>query len=171
MELWRLSRFSDLKGTGGLRFSGRWHTAGHPIVYLAESAPGAILEVLVHLLEDRSIPPDYKLLCVVAPDAAGSTGLMESLQPGQLPSAWRDDITVTQRIGNQWLTEGRSVLLRVPSVLVPATFNVLLNPLHPDAPRMRVAASLPFTWDGRLYAMLDPIGKASHAAKQTPSSP
>lgn len=154
MQLWRLSRFSTLAGMGGLRLSGRWHTAGHPIVYLAESAPGAILEVLVHLLENGAIPPDYKLLRIEAPDAAGSTGLMESIHPAQLPAAWRDDFTVTQRIGNQWLADGRSALLRVPSVVAPATFNVLFNPLHPDAHDVRIAEMLDFTWDVRLRAVI-----------------
>ena len=165
MQLWRLSRFSALSGTGGLRLSGRWHSAGQPIVYLAESVPGAILEVLVHLLEDGAIPPDYKLLRIEFPDGAGSRSLVESLRPAQLPAAWRDDFTVTQRIGNQWLCERRSALLRVPSVLAPATFNVLLNPSHPDAAHVHVAETLPFTWDARLHAMPGPHGKA----RSTPS--
>lgn len=156
MELWRLSRFAALTGTGGLRLSGRWHTAGQPIVYLAESVPGAILEVLVHLLEDGSIPPDYKLLRVETADAASRAGLIESLRTDQLPAPWRDDFTVTQRIGNQWLAEHRSALLRIPSVVAPATFNVLLNPLHPEARHLRIADVLDFTWDVRLHAMVAP---------------
>lgn len=155
MDLWRLSRFSALTGTGGLRLSGRWHTAGQPIVYLAESVPGAMLEVLVHLLEDGTIPPDYRLLRIGVADP----DLMESISPGQTSAAWRDDVTVTQRIGNQWLAERRTALLRVPSVIAPATFNVLLNPLHPDAPGVQIAETLNFTWDDRLNAMVDRPGK------------
>ncbi len=170
MQLWRLSRFPTLAGAGGLRLSGRWHTAGHPIVYLAESAPGAILEVLVHLLENGAIPPDYKLLRIQVSDAAGNTGLMESLRPEQLPANWRDDFTVTQRIGNQWLADGRSALLRIPSAIAPATFNVLLNPTHPEATRVQTTETLPFTWDARLHAMVEPGEKASRAARQIPPS-
>ncbi|MGH7819352.1 MAG: RES family NAD+ phosphorylase, partial [Candidatus Binatia bacterium] len=46
MTLWRISNHSELKGIGGLRASGRWHTAGRPIVYLAEHPALCLLEVL-----------------------------------------------------------------------------------------------------------------------------
>jgi RES domain-containing protein len=35
--LWRISNYSDLSGKGGKLASGRWHTAGRRIVYLADS--------------------------------------------------------------------------------------------------------------------------------------
>lgn len=156
MELWRLSRFSSLTGIGGLCLDGRWHTAGRPIVYLAETVPGAILEVLVHLLEDGTIPPDYKLLRLTVPDANASAGLLESIHPDQLSTGWRDDLTVTRQIGDHWLAGRRTALLRIPSVVAPATFNVLLNPLHPDASLVQISEALPFTWDPRLQAMNRP---------------
>src|ERR1700753_1353070 len=36
MILWRISRHRDLSGIGGLKASGRWHHAGHVILYLAK---------------------------------------------------------------------------------------------------------------------------------------
>ncbi|MDE3106013.1 MAG: RES family NAD+ phosphorylase, partial [Acidobacteriota bacterium] len=44
LQLWRISNFRSLAGEGGLRYAGRWHTAGKPIVYLAASAAGALVE-------------------------------------------------------------------------------------------------------------------------------
>ena len=48
MFLWRISNYRTLDGRGGLETSARWHSQGRPIVYLAESVSGALLEVLVH---------------------------------------------------------------------------------------------------------------------------
>jgi hypothetical protein len=41
MVLWRISRHRDLRGIGGLKAAGRWHYAGDPIVYLAETPAAA----------------------------------------------------------------------------------------------------------------------------------
>lgn len=68
MDLWRISKYKSLAGEGGLRYSARWHTAGRPIVYLAESPAGALIEALVHLeLNEKSWPSYYDLLHVTVP--------------------------------------------------------------------------------------------------------
>jgi hypothetical protein len=38
----------------------------------------------------------------------------------------------------------------MPSALVPATFNVMLNPLHPDAARLRIKSSVKYPFDPRI---------------------
>jgi RES domain-containing protein len=49
---------------------------------------------------------------------------------------------VTRSLGTAWLRKKQSVLLRVPSAIVPETSNFVFNPLHVDA------AAYPF--DARL---------------------
>ena len=49
---------------------------------------------------------------------------------GELPGDRGSGLEVTRPIGTDWLHGSASVLLRVPSAIVPHTFNVLLNPLH-----------------------------------------
>ncbi len=73
MVLWRISPFHDLNGEGGKLFSARWHTAGRPVVYLAGSAAGALLEMCVHT-DAEDIPTSFTLLKVSGPD----------LQPSQV---------------------------------------------------------------------------------------
>jgi RES domain-containing protein len=46
---------------------------------------------------------------------------------------------------------GSTAVLLVPSVVIPAEANVLINPRHPEAARIRVAGLAPFTLDPRLY--------------------
>jgi len=52
---------------------------------------------------------------------------------------WVERQDHTRAIGDGWLRDGRSVLLRVPSAVVPETFNVLLNTSHAQAGRIPVA--------------------------------
>ena len=62
MFLWRISNHAALDGRGGLLAGARWHMAGQPIVYLAESPAGSLLEVLVHLeLDLDNLPKSFKL--------------------------------------------------------------------------------------------------------------
>ncbi len=44
-------------------------------------------------------------------------------------------VSETVATGDAWLAEGRSAALRVPSVLLPYAWNVLLNPRHADVTR------------------------------------
>src|ERR1700724_701625 len=127
MILWRVSRFPNLKGIGGLRSPGRWHTAGRPIVYLAESPAGALLEICVHTASN-DIPSDFTLLQVEGPD-----GPIPIIDPDKLPTDWTTNVNVTREIGDKWQASAASVLLSVPSAIVPRTFNFLFNPLHPQA--------------------------------------
>jgi RES domain-containing protein len=145
--LWRISDYADLAGLGGEKFSSRWTTFGKRIVYLAESPSGALLEILVHLqFEDQELPDEYQLLEVAAPDEMEVSALMP-----QFKESWRQDIAFTQRIGDQWLASRNSALARVPSAVMPRTWNVLLNPLHPDAAQLRIESVIRERFDTRLF--------------------
>ena len=144
MVLWRISRHKDLNGTGGLRVSGRWHYAGQPVVYLSESAAAALLEVCVHTAAN-DVPPDFTLLRIEGPELK-----VVSLADGVLGEGWQADLERTRDLGTKWLREGTGALLRVPSAIVPATFNFLLNPLHRDAKRLRIVETMRYPFDARL---------------------
>jgi RES domain-containing protein len=143
--LWRVSRHRDLAGVGGLRAPSRWHERGVPVVYLAESPAGALLEACVHT-SANDVPPNYTLLEVEA-DARIS---LEHLDVSTLPAGWINRLAVTREIGAAWLREQRSCLLRIPSALVPATLNVMLNPLHVDAQRLRIKSVIKYPFDPRI---------------------
>ena len=144
MTLWRISNHADLRGIGGLRASGRWHTAGRPIVYLAEHPALCLLEVLAHDLEAGDLPRSYRWLKVEARRSMN----VESVHG--LPHAWMTELTSTRTIGDRWLAEQRTPLLKVPSVVAPESFNYLLNPAHLRAPAARVAATFAYPLDVRL---------------------
>jgi RES domain-containing protein len=144
MVLWRISRHRDLSGIGGLRAAGRWHYAGHPIVYLAETPASALLEVCVHT-SANDVPPEFTLLKIEGPDVNAP-----SVETEELPQDWRTRLEVTRDLGTAWLKKNQSMLLRVPSALVPETVNFLFNPSHTQAKKFRVTDVFSYPFDPRL---------------------
>lgn len=144
MIAWRISHYADLKGRGGLYVGGRWHTAGNPIVYLADHAASAMLEMLVHS-ELPTLPPSFQLLKVELPDDC-----ILPLDLSALSDDWTSRQDETQAIGDAWLAAEASAALRVPSALAVEGFNFLLNPMHPDARRCRILQCIAAPLDTRL---------------------
>ncbi len=147
MRLWRISNHADLSGDGGLYASGRWHSRGRRVVYLADHSASALLETLVHLeIDVEDLPTHYQLLAVDAPDDIA----IETIDEAGLPADWRAQPAVTRALGDDWLRGGVSALLRVPSAIVPSASNALLNPAHADAAKCSVAAIVHAPFDRRL---------------------
>jgi RES domain-containing protein len=148
-NLWRISNYDDLSGEGGRIGSARWHTAGRPVVYLAETPAGALLERIVHLTdsnEDGFLPRFYQLLRVSVPDEVAIKQLN-----GLFPTDWKQNLELTRRIGDAWLVSKETPLARVPSAIAPQTWNYLLNPEHPDAKQVVVAEVIRERFDNRLF--------------------
>ncbi|MBR0757872.1 RES family NAD+ phosphorylase [Bradyrhizobium jicamae] len=144
MELWRISNYADLSGIGGLRAAGRWHSQGRRIVYLADHASSALLEMLVHMDRDL-IPATYQLLRVVVP-----SDVTVEIVDAELPTDWRSNAVMTRDIGDKWLDRATCALLRVPSAISGKGDNFLLNPAHQDAARITVAEIIRAPFDSRL---------------------
>jgi RES domain-containing protein len=145
--LWRISNHLSLTGDGALRASGRWHTRGRRVVYCAQNPAAALLEVLVHFeIEITQLPARYRLLKLEAADDLA----VARLALADLPTDWIEKVSATQAIGDAWLESRRSPLFSVPSALVPETFNILLNPDHPDGQRVVVVDARDHVIDPRL---------------------
>jgi RES domain-containing protein len=147
---WRIAKASHaaaaFDGEGARLYGGRWNSPGTALVYTAESEALAALELLVHLRAPQllaayvSIPADF------------DEELVQSLAAASLPSGWRryPAPSALQQIGDRWVLEARSVVLRVPSAVVPRESNFLLNPLHRDFARVALGRPVPFEFDARL---------------------
>ena len=145
MELWRISNYAELSGIGGTKASGRWHSRGRRIVYLADHPSSALLEMLVHMDRDL-LPASYQLLRLAVPDDL----TCETIGSAELPADWRQAQITSRAIGDRWLDGGSSALLQVPSAIVPEARNYLLNPAHPDAGRITIAEIIHAPFDERL---------------------
>ena len=106
------------------------------------------MEVLVHLeFDPQRLPASYRMLKAEAPDEAQP----RRITAASLPNNWRHDLVLTRSLGDEWLTARQSALLEVPSAILPETFNLLLNPRHPDAQRITVIWHQPFPYDRRFF--------------------
>jgi RES domain-containing protein len=143
---WRLSSslYPALSGEGAKRVGGRWNSPGVSLVYASESLSLSVLEVLVHL-ESEDLPDNLQATRVELPDDSVEARV-------DVPPAWLRDPLMRQsrRFGDAWVGEGRSVALVVPSAVIPAERNVLLNPRHPRFAEVRMVEQHPFRLDARL---------------------
>jgi len=145
--LWRVTNHISLDGGGGLHAPGRWHALGQRIVYCAPNPATALLEVLVHAgIDVEDMPVTFRYMEIEAPDSVA----VETMDANTLGPAWQTTIHITRQSGSDWLRSTRTALLRVPSVIVPATWNVLVNPRHPDCAKIRIASIHEHRCDPRL---------------------
>jgi RES domain-containing protein len=149
MILYRITKCNyaaDLSGTGARLYGGRWNSEGKPMLYLASSRSLALLEVLVHL-DPLTIPGNYCLTEIEVPDSKVITVEVE-----QLPEDWQDisGPVILRELGDAFLKKQEYLLMKVPSSIVPAEYNYLLNPLHPDAFDVKLLKREPFGFDRRL---------------------
>ena len=56
----------------------------------------------------------------------------------------------TRMLGDEWVRSGKSVVLKVPSVVVDEQ-NFVLNPAHPDFRRIAFLIPKPFDFDSRFF--------------------
>ena len=141
----RLAR-TAFSGLGARLYGGRWNSPGTAVVYLSQSQSLAALEILVHL-EMADALRHYQACPVTFDDA-----LVTAINPATLPKTWRKDPPprALQKLGDAWAAAGTSAVLAVPSAIVPAERNYLLNPAHPDMKRVRIGRPQPFRFDRRL---------------------
>ncbi len=125
---------------------------GRSAVYAAGSVSLAMLETLVHL-EDRALLRHFVLFEITMDES-----LISPVELRTLPRHWRASPPqpATQRIGDEWLSAGKSAVLRVPSAVVPAEWNFLLNPTHRDFGKILLGPKRPASFDPRLAAPAKP---------------
>ena len=149
MIVWRFSRHVTLDGQGGLVASGRWHTRGRRILYSAPDPATALLEVLVHsAVRTPEALEGFQFLKIEVPEDIP----IERIEDHLLPDNWAARLEVTRAWGDRWLHAGLQPVLLVRSVLLPETWNALINPVHPQSLRIVTRAQIRFPLDTRLLA-------------------
>jgi RES domain len=104
------------------------------------------LETVVHL-NAGGLPLDRYAVGVTIPDAVWGAARTEGA--GRLPVGWDADPLGRAgiQLGSAWIRSGASALLRVPSVIVPDEYNVLINLLHPDSRAISASKIWKFLYD------------------------
>jgi RES domain-containing protein len=143
---WRITRTKyaektvAFNGKGAAENPGRWNKAGVPVVYICSSIALCALETLVHTRSQKALNGRFALFEVEIPvDLISTAGLPADLRARQQ----------TQEIGDRWIKEAQTVVLRVPSV-VTGEPNFLLNPNHADFSKIKIGEAMVFHFDRRL---------------------
>ncbi len=143
-------RITLAKWAGHLTASGRaarWNSNGHFMIYTASTRSLACLENMVHR---RSIGADdiFRVTLIEIPDDLK----IKKINKDKLPGNWQEYINYTscQAIGDAWLKENKTVVLQVPSAIIPEEYNYLINPQHPDFSTIKIRSIEKFTFDERL---------------------
>lgn len=148
MIVWRLARLAHVKldGEGARLAGGRWNSRGRPAVYASSRLSLAALELLVHT-DVPLVPTDLVACEIEIPDGVE----IETVDVTDLPKDWRTPGHPGCRaIGDTWLAEERTPVLRVPSAVVPEEWNFIVNPRHRAATGIAVVGRRKFAFDSRL---------------------
>lgn len=151
-KTWRLvkEKYKDaaFEGESARRYGGRWNHTGTAVFYLSESLSLAALETFVHLGKAaRNIA--FVAFCVEIPEYLEISVISKS----QLPSNWRSEPPPdeTKRIGTDWVAEGKTAILRVPSAIIPLESNFVINPAHRYFRRLLIGKAENFYFDPRMW--------------------
>lgn len=154
VPIWRIAveaptyAANDLTGAGAKVTGGRWNSKGTPVVYCAAGIALATLET-VHYLRSGGLPFNRFLVRIDVPGAVWNA--RQVLAP--LPGGW-DAIPAGlagRSAGDAWIASAASVLLLVPSVIVPEEYNVLINPRHADVSAMVATTVKRWSYDPRFF--------------------
>jgi RES domain-containing protein len=146
-QTWRIVKEKHVahafSGEGARLYGGRWNSPGTSVVYTSGSRALAALESLVHL--NPPVIFKYAAIPIAFDDA-----LLEEV--AALPADWTEEPppSATKAIGDLWVQEARSAMLKLPSVIIPREPNYLLNPAHPDFRKIVIGRPEPFCFDPRL---------------------
>jgi RES domain-containing protein len=101
----------------------------------------------VHLDDDMA----PRSLVAIPADVPGDASITR-IRAADLVPDWRTTPPPQSlaEIGARWLDAKHTLVLAVPSAIIPSDLNYLLNPLHPQFRRIRIGRAEPFTFDPRL---------------------
>jgi RES domain-containing protein len=150
MELYRITKkkyANDLSGEGAQIYGGRWNRKGVPVLYTSEYISLAAMEVLVNTAISN-LPDDLKLIVIDIPDGIN----MDQVKRDDLPKNWREYPAPRFLIekGTTWAVNKKTLMLKVPSAVIPWEYNVLVNPLHEEIRHVTIKGVRDFRFDERL---------------------
>lgn len=136
----------DISGTGAKLNGARWNKTGYPLLYTSEHISLCVLEMLVNItLEESQLK--YYLLHIDLPGDVPVT----TISGKKLKKNWQDDTGYTQFMGTGFVQNNDSLILKVPSAVITEEHNFLINPLHKNFAKVKIAKAVPFKFDKRLF--------------------
>ena len=138
----------DLSGKGAEKSGGIWNSKGQAMLYTSESRSLCTTEIAVHT-PLGNIPLDYNLVSIQIPDDAD----IFEIKISDLAPDWKTfpHPGSTQLLGDNFLSDGKYLILKVPSVIVQGDLNYLINPGHKLFTKVNIIKTEAFEFDERLF--------------------
>lgn len=152
MIVYRITReqyADDLSGQGAYLYGGRWNKPGTYALYTSEARSLALLELLVHFNSHAALKHSYLFISLSIPETKIIT-LDSTILDGN--SGLLNNEKLWQITDNHFFKD-KCLAIRVPSVIIPDEYNVILNPMHPDMLKLEVIKKQPITIDQRLFQL------------------
>ncbi len=135
----------EISGEGAKNWGGRWNSPGLAVVYTSCSISLSLLELLIHQVSYEEILVN-NLMRIDVPDI-----YIQTVSASFLKANWQHDIDYCRFIGNEFLQNNKSLLLKVPSAVIPEEYNILINPRHAAFGKCSLLSSDIFEFDTRLF--------------------
>jgi RES domain-containing protein len=130
---------------------GRWNKSGQKVIYAAESIALAFLESMIRR-QGVGFNEDFKIMFLEIPQDFSIT----TIDPASLKPGW-DDIrnhSVSQERSSSWYVSLETPVLKVPSVVLPHSFNFVINTEHKDFKKIKIIDLTPLVPDQRIERIL-----------------
>lgn len=130
MEVFRISKADYAASLMASGTANRWNLRGQQVIYTGASRALSTLELVVH---KGSVTPSgiYRVMVI---SIADEDHLYQQVHLNELPTHWRSfgAYSLLQKIGSAWINSQESLVLKVPSAVIPHEYNYILNKEHPD---------------------------------------
>ncbi|MEM9834683.1 MAG: RES family NAD+ phosphorylase [Bacteroidota bacterium] len=149
MEVYRVSSKKYARELSASGSANRWNIPGEFVIYASSSHSLATLELVIHR---NAIKPeiDYRVMII---SVANTDTLVRHITTNDLPKNWRkfEAYSELQIMGSTWYTSRETLILKVPSVVIPHEHNYIINTKHEDFnANVQLVRTEDYFWDDRL---------------------
>ena len=150
MEVFRISKADYANKLLSSGSANRWNKNGQNVIYTGSSRSLSTLELIVHR---GSVVPkiEYKVMVI---SIADNDNLIKQILISDLPENWRKMAAypTLQQIGYEWYESQETLILKVPSAIIPYEYNYVINIEHPDfSENLKLIRNEEYFWDERLF--------------------
>jgi RES domain-containing protein len=150
MEVFRIAKTTFSQKLSASGSANRWNMKNQQVIYAGSSRSLSTLELIVH---KGAVVPSEKYQVMIISIADEDT-LYKQVHVKDLPRNWRTftAYATLQKIGARWINSQESLILKVPSAIIPQEYNYVINTEHPDFPRkVQLVRTEAYFWDSRLF--------------------
>jgi RES domain-containing protein len=149
MEVYRITRENHSKSLTASGRANRWNADDQFVIYTGGSRSLSTLELIVH---KNAIEPSFRYKVMII-SIADEENLFTNLLQTDLPKHWRNMAAYSelQKMGSNWYRSNQSLVLKVPSAVMPKEYNYLINTKHSDfESKVALVRTEDYFWDSRL---------------------